>query len=270
MKWQRSDKLTWIGPTSRTLRSVYGGKPPLELYRERAIEVRQATGVKGPPFDPFEYAAKLGIQVQEQEGMAIDGRLTCDSHGRFVVDLKAEVFDLRKNFTLAHEIAHTFFYGLLTNPNSFRGSIASDPEEERLCDAAAAELLMPASFFRDDLLAEDEVTPQTLFWLANRYRVSIQAVTIRAAEVHSRLACAFWKREGSAIYLDSISPPWLKRWTLCQTNRSSVELALSTPGKVFTKADFFYGAKDSGRVKRKASSYCFRPNKAISVIEIAQ
>lgn len=257
----------WFGPTAQSLRSIYGPKSPLSLFRDKATEVRKTTGVKGPPFDPFEYAERLDIRVEEREGMSIDGLLKCID-GRFVVYLKKDVFSLRKNFTLAHEIAHTFFYGLLSHPNSFRGSVSSDPEEERLCDAAAAELLMPSSLFREHLLSEPEVTPHTLFGLVDRYRVSIQSVTIRTAEVHSGLACAFWKREGSAINLQSISPPRLKNWMLCQTNRSSVELALSTPGKIFTKDDFFYGTEASGRIRRKVSTYCFRPGKAISVIEI--
>lgn len=247
---------------------MYGNKSPVLLFREKATEVRQNTGVTGPAFDPFDYAEKLGITVEQLEGMPIDGLLKCHN-GKFVVHLKKEIFDLRKNFTLAHEIAHTFFYGLLSHPNSFRGAVSSDPEEERLCDAAAAELLMPFSIFRDDLLSEAEVSPQTLFWLVNRYRVSLQSVAIRAAEVKAGLACAFWRREGSAINLQSISPPRLRHWILCQTNGTSVELALSNPGKVFTKEDSFYGAKDRGRIRRKVSSYCFRPNKVISTIEIA-
>jgi len=262
-----SQKGRWFGPTAQSLRAIYGQKSPLSLFCEKATEVRKTTGVRGPAFDPFEYAEKLDIRVEEREGMLIDGFLKCND-GRFVVYLKKEVFDLRKNFTLAHEIAHTFFYGLLASPNSFRGNVSSDPEEERLCDAAAAELLMPFSVFKEDLLSEGEITPRTLFWLVTRYRVSIQSVTIRVAEVEPQIAIAFWKRDGSAVKLQSISPPWLKHWMLCQTKRSSIELALATPGKVFTKADSFYGAKASGRIRTKVSSYGFRPNKAISVIEI--
>jgi Zn-dependent peptidase ImmA (M78 family) len=258
----------WFGPTAQSLRSVYGFKSPLSLFREKAIEVRQTTGVKGPPFDPFEYAERLSISVEEREGMSIDGLLKYID-GSFVVYLKKEVFPLRKNFTLAHEIAHTFFYGLLSHPNSFRGSVSSDPEEERLCDAAAAELLMPSSIFRDELLTVPNVTPQTLFGLVDRYRVSLQSVTIRTADVHAGLACAFWRREGSAINLKSIAPTRLRNLTLCQTNHSSVELAFSKPGKVFTRDDFFYGTESSGRIRRKVSSYCFRPNNAISVIEVS-
>jgi Zn-dependent peptidase ImmA (M78 family) len=267
MNWQGNDKSKWCGPTARTLRSVYGQKSPLSLFREKAIEVRQTTGVKGPAFDPFQYATRLGIRVEERERMSIDGLLKCD-RGQYVVHLKKEIFDLRKNFTLAHEIAHTFFYGLLAHPNSFRGSISADPEEERLCDAAAAEMLMPYSIFKTDLLAENEVTPHTLFGLVNRYRVSLQAVTIRAVEVSSDLACAFWKREGPAINLISITPSYFKSWKLCQTERTSIELALSSPGKAFTKSDSFYGAKEHGRIRRKVSSYSFSPNKVISVINV--
>jgi hypothetical protein len=156
----------------------------------------------------------------------------------------------------------------LAHPNSFRGNVSSDPEEERLCDAAAAELLMPFSVFREDLLESGPVTPNTLFGLVNRYQVSLQAITVRAAAVHANLACAFWAREGPAVNLLSISPLKLRQWKLCQTNSSSVELALARPGKTFTKSDSFYGAKEQGRIRRKVSSYGFRPRKAISVIQI--
>src|SRR5687768_3440383 len=109
MSWQGNNKSKWSGVTARTLRSIYGSKSPLLLFREKAVEIRQTTRVKGPAFDPFQYAAQLGIRVEELDNMSIDGLLKCEG-GQYVVQLKKDVFDLRKNFTLAHEIAHTFFY----------------------------------------------------------------------------------------------------------------------------------------------------------------
>jgi Zn-dependent peptidase ImmA (M78 family) len=267
MNSQNSGRSAWESPTARSLRLVYGNKSPLSLFREKALEVRQTTGVKGPPFDPFEYARRLDIRVEEREGMSLDGVLSLQER-QFVVHLKKEVFGLRKNFTLAHEIAHTFFYGLLAHPNSFRGNVSSDPEEERLCDVAAAELLMPFSTFKADLLSDSEVTPRTLFSLVNRYQVSLQAISIRTTEVCREIACAFWRRQGPAIELNSISPSRVKNLRLCQTKKSSVELALTSPGKLFTKADSFYGAKERGLIRRPTSSYCFASGKVISVIKI--
>ncbi len=247
---------------------VYGSRSPAGLFRDKAIEVRKTTGVRGPAFNPFEYAEKLGISVEEKDNMVLDGLLTCDARGHFEVSLKKDVHAFRKNFTLAHEIAHTFFYGLLASPNSFRGNLGSDPEEERLCDIAAAELLMPFSTFKADLFKDDSVTPHTLFSLMNLYKVSLEAVSIRTVTVSDNLACAFWELDGPAVRLRSVVPSTLQRWTLCQTRESSVELALLSPGRAFTKSDSFYGAKERGRVRRKVSSYCFRPNRALSVIEI--
>jgi hypothetical protein len=258
--------LSLVGPTAQTLRDIYGYTSLYSLFAERATQLRWETGVQGPPFDPFEYADRLGITVEERDDMGLDGMLECDAAGRFVIRLRKDVSKERKNFTLAHEIAHTFFYDVLTHPKSYRGHHDFDPEEEHLCDIGASELLMPSSAFKQDLFCEEEITPVTLFRLAKLYQVSLKAVAVKVLGVTNNLACVAWKKKEAAIDVEWVCPSRIKRLTLCQTGKSSVEMAFRNPRTVFTKSDSFYGAKERGRVVRSVSSLGLNKNKAISII----
>jgi len=254
-----------VGPTAQTLREIYGYTSLPSLFVEKATQLRWDAAIKGPPFDPFLYAQKLGIAVEERDDMGLDGMLECDEAGRFVIRLRKDVSKERKNFTLAHEIAHTFFYDVLTHPRSYSGHHDFDPEEEHLCDIGASELLMPSSVFKQDLFSE-EITPVTLFRLKKRYQVSFKAAAVKVLGVTNNLACVIWKKKGSAIDVEWVCPSRIKRLTLCQTGKSSVELAMREPRIVFTKSDSFYGAKEHGRVVRNVSSLGLNANKAISLI----
>lgn len=98
--------------------------------------------------------------------------------------------DGRVNFSIAHEIAHTFF------PNSgsgarFRNLHSEDSKEanelERLCDLGASELLMPQEEFLD--ATHGEMGLHLVASLASRFGSSFEATVFR-------LATAF---EGTAV-----------------------------------------------------------------------
>jgi Zn-dependent peptidase ImmA (M78 family) len=99
--------------------------------------------------------------------------------------------DGRVNFSIAHEIVHTFF------PNSMNGvrfrSVHSDEsreatELERLCHLGASELLMP----EEEFLGErgDEFGLKDVPRLAERFGSSYEATLYRLATTHPRLAVA--------------------------------------------------------------------------------
>src|SRR5207247_1977344 len=110
MTWKTDGafRCEWVGPTATTLEQVYGCKSAAVLFVRKAKQVFRAAKVSGPPFDPRDYASALGIRVKEKALMAFDGMLTRSDDGEFEVTLKRECSYRRKNFTLAHEIAHTF------------------------------------------------------------------------------------------------------------------------------------------------------------------
>src|SRR5579863_9075399 len=84
-------------------------------------------------------------------GVAIDDDLKADGAlvplgkefgAGFRMVLRSDLAEGRINFTVAHEICHTFFYERV--PEIKFASHAVDEEEERLCNCGAEEILMPA------------------------------------------------------------------------------------------------------------------------------
>jgi Zn-dependent peptidase ImmA (M78 family) len=85
--------------------------------------------------------------------LAIDGRVYPFQNGLFLIEINARSIPGRQNFTLAHEIGHTFFLPFEQRERNRRsdkavGEYTQEDIEERLCDIAAAELLMPEPMFR--------------------------------------------------------------------------------------------------------------------------
>lgn len=259
----------WTGPTALLVERIYGSKSPVVTFVRRAKEVCREAKIAGPPFDPRAYASALGITIEERGDMSLDGLLRRVDNN-FVIQVKKAAGEHRKNFTIAHEIAHTFFYESLLRAESFRGHEGHDPEEERLCDIAAAELLMPYSTFRHDLLRlrdeKQRITPLTILRMIDLYRVSLTAIATRAAWVMRNLACALWRPQGPAINLEWMTPANLRGLRLCQTGRSSVEVAIkNNPGEIVAGIDSFYG-RERRRLRKETVSYKLRSGQIFSVI----
>jgi len=258
----------WTGPISRTLERVYNSKSPATLFITRARQLFRESRPVGPPFDPREYADALGIRVTEED-LGVDGILQCGANRKFRIILNSKSNERRKNFTLAHEIAHTFFYfDLHEFGEKYRGSDNYDKEEERLCNLAAAELLMPFSCFNCDLLNfsdKRDVTPETVFSLMTKYRTSLQAVCMRIVWMKKSAACALWKRRGAALFSEWITPFRFKRLALCRTGHSSVEKALVRPRQIITEPDTYY--LDGRRTTRRTSSLLLRSGAVFSILQ---
>jgi Zn-dependent peptidase ImmA (M78 family) len=266
---QRRKHGSWTGPVSQILARISNFDSPESLFIQKVEELQRSNPqISGPPFDPRKYAEALGILIHEKENMALDGILSRSKKGRFVITLKKNVNPSRKNFTIAHEVAHTFFFDLL-NKTQYRGrSNKFDPQEERLCDIAAAELLMPRRIFRSDL--GGTLSPARLIELQDRYQVSLQAVAIRAAQVMKNVACSIWQKQGSAINLDWITPRYLNKLLLCQTGHSSIEQALFCRNRTFAAFDSFYGAEPGHRTLANTTALQFGSGRVLAVISLCK
>jgi len=263
----RAASSLWNGPTARTLRDVYGGERPIFFhFLDKVQEFHLEVGGR-PPFDPYRFASMIGVQVLDRD-ISVDGLLEQTSDKRLVVYLKRSASHHRKRFTLSHELAHAFFYDILAPSRHFRGKSSYDIEEERLCDMAAAQLLMPFSTFSQDLRSTQNgsgVTPSILLQLMSRYEVSLQAVAIRTAWLTRNTICALWERDGNAINMKWVTPQSLRPFVLCQTGKSSVEIAFGRRGEVFGR-DSFYCPRLNGRMlRRKTASLAFQSGQVLSV-----
>ncbi len=127
----------------------------------------------------------------------VSGALLRDEH-RTVIGVNALHPDTRQRFTIAHELGHLVLHTghpvhydrapFRINLRNAVSSEARDPEEIE-ANRFAAELLMPEAMLKRDLLEQDipgldvsdEHALETVRWLADRYKVSVQAMAIRLA-----------------------------------------------------------------------------------------
>ncbi len=125
-------------------------------------------------------ASLAGIKVREKY-MPDDrsGALVSAEDGLYAF---VNIFDppARQNFTIAHEIVHTFFpeYRQIEHRSA---RVDEDNElEERLCDEVASELLMPTDPFRA-LLAKQGEELAALGELSDYFEASMEAVAMKMA-----------------------------------------------------------------------------------------
>jgi Zn-dependent peptidase ImmA (M78 family) len=122
--------------------------------------------------------------------------------------------DGRINFSIAHEIAHTFFPSSMTGAR-FRSMCADDSREanelEFLCHRGAAELLMPVDEFAEELA--DGIGLAAVPRLCQRFGGSFEATVYRLATASDKIAIAgslqFRYRKDEARQLAAQRQPFL-------------------------------------------------------------
>ena len=174
-------------------------QPNLAAFLQAAEELLARAGVCSAP-TPLELMA--GMQyihyVEPTSSLGTDASLIPYADG-YVVLIDAGAPSTRQRFSLAHEIAHTFVgppHQPVNGEPPIRAHLAaplSREEEERLCNAAAAELLMPRHLFAAET-RKVGYSLGSLRLLAHRFRVSLEAALVRMAEVAEvPVETACWK-----------------------------------------------------------------------------
>ena len=139
-------------------------------------------GWNGPPFNPEVLASVLGIRCEESVELthSEDAELHPAENGRMVIRYNPDRPKTRRNFSIAHEIVHTFFPGYQDKFHTRHQSGKFNPENEVefLCDLGASEIVMPTPEF--DLDAKSMgVSLKSLRKLSKLYEVSFEATAIR-------------------------------------------------------------------------------------------
>lgn len=159
--------------------------------RAKAARLLEECGIHDAPVDLSRVAQHLGLTVREG---AYDGDISgflYQDGTRTVIGINRAHSVARRRFTLAHEIAHyvlhnreTTFVDRLAGPTLLkrdaRSASGTDPREVE-ANAFAADLLMPAAFLERDLdgIDDRQDVDSILADLARKYRVSVEAMTIR-------------------------------------------------------------------------------------------
>ncbi len=184
--------------TMRLLK-VTGIPDPQEAVKARVCALVRQSGRKSPPFSPESIFRFCGIRRIEHSNLAVDGELARDGDG-YVIRLNASSPPRRQRFTCAHEIAHTFF---LENKEerllAQRAPRSGDAEEERLCDIAAAYILMPYPYF-EWKVSDYGPSASALLALADEFETSLHATLRRLCDAGIwKVLVAVWQKRGSQV-----------------------------------------------------------------------
>lgn len=177
-----------------SVRFFAGRNDPISamLAHARAVVLTAVdNGWVGPPFDPIQLAEILKIEVTPCDDIG-DARTVAAHEDRFRIEFNPNRSQARVRFSIAHEIAHTFFEDCaseIRNRSKRRNIIGDEWELEMLCNIGAAELLMPIGSFL--ALEEEELSIDKLLRLREQYHVSTEALLMRVAKLAERPCAMF-------------------------------------------------------------------------------
>jgi hypothetical protein len=183
-------KREWHSKSVKALLRASGYDDPIAAILSRARQLISESGLTVPPFPPRILASLRGVKDVVKVKMELDGLLISLPDG-FIIKVNADHSPQRQNFSINHEIAHTFFLeydmsalrGKIVKKDPAIGVFSQDQEEEYLCDIAAAELLMPMEFFK--AMAKDHgLSIKSIQALADIFDASVPAVVRRLAETN--------------------------------------------------------------------------------------
>lgn len=150
---------------------------------------------KGPPISVEHIARAQGCTIKASDLRDVSGILV-RSEGGNIIGVNSMHSEARRRFTIAHELGHLILHEgeQVRFDKEFRVSLRSDESsagtnvEEMEANFFAASLLMP-----DAMLAADQRAysieledVESMRELANAYKVSMQAMTLRLARLVDR------------------------------------------------------------------------------------
>jgi Zn-dependent peptidase ImmA (M78 family) len=104
---------------------------------------------------------------------------------RFDTETKGKMLNPRLRFSIAHELAHTFFYDIAKSTPAIAKKFTSGGGRtelenlERHCNTIASHLLLPTRLLASDFLRLKFITPESISGLAQKAGVSLQALLLR-------------------------------------------------------------------------------------------
>lgn len=141
--------------------------------------------------DPFELAALRHIPVVPNDAIG-DARLVPLPGDRLQIEFNPKQPKSRTRFSVAHELAHTFFQDCRDAIRNRQARAKFGPHEwelEMLCNIGAAELLMPVAAFHD--MDREALNIAALMDQKERLEVSAEALLARVARITSEPCAMF-------------------------------------------------------------------------------
>jgi O-acetyl-ADP-ribose deacetylase (regulator of RNase III) len=188
---ERSTSKRW---TNKSVLSLARDEDPIIAIEERARAVVLRAldcGWSGPPFDPVKLADVLGIAVRPR-GDIVDARTVATGPTELAIEFNPGQPRERVRFSIAHEIAHSFFPDCaveVRNRVEHTNARGDEWQLEMLCNIAASELVMPIGSF--GRISEEHLSLERLMRLRLEFDVSAEAVLIRAIKTTQEAALMF-------------------------------------------------------------------------------
>jgi Zn-dependent peptidase ImmA (M78 family) len=173
------------------------------LIRRAGELVNQLIACAGrhdPPFLAEEFARLQNIKRIEKTDLGETDAMLLRLAEGYVIRVNSNHHPFRQNFSCAHEIGHTVLHELERRPSVDELELRAldlnmgRRTKERLCDAFAAELLMPEPVFRRYLLRFG-ASVSSIEGLSGIFKVSIPAVAIRVSQISEEPCVAvLWRK----------------------------------------------------------------------------
>jgi hypothetical protein len=180
----------WTNPS---VLALAGDRDPVGVVTDCARDLVFSAveqGWHGPPYDPFQLAELMQIHLVPREDL-YDARLVAGAE-RPQIEFNPTRPRGRVRFSVAHELAHTFFPDY-QDVIRYRGRPAADSADdwqlELLCNVAAAELLMPVGSFT--ALEDEPLRIERLMELRKEFDVSTEALLLRVAKLTEQASGVF-------------------------------------------------------------------------------
>lgn len=208
-------------PSVITLCNRWGSQIP-ELAIIKAIN-STFPGLKmtKPPIDVYRFATQREITIRYKK-MTQDGIIFKIQGGGYQVELNKDHSEVRRRFTCAHEIGHTFFFNANDrNPNARieernLEKIKADVMEEYLCNIAAAEILMPYDSF-SAYAKSFGPSVKSIIKLSRIFRTSLWATSRRLVQILPyKLTIVLWDNF-------SVSKCYKSSWIVASASNQSLQ-----------------------------------------------
>jgi O-acetyl-ADP-ribose deacetylase (regulator of RNase III) len=186
--------------TNASVTAFARGDDPIEAVTTRARELvftAVQSGWTGPPFDPIALARNFGLEVVARDDLS-DARVVPADEGRLRIEFNPTRPRGRLRYSIAHEIAHTFFGDVRDGIRHRTGAGAVDNgrdsddwQLELLCNVAAGELLVPSLALPTHELDDAALNIDRLMVLRSKFDVSTEAILRRVAQTTTHAATMF-------------------------------------------------------------------------------
>jgi hypothetical protein len=212
------------------------------------IEEALAFAEENFPNAPERLVDYLEIDVRDNRPLNCDG-WCLQFADRAIIRINSQMSDVRKRFTLAHELGH-LIYEVPTVVGESVLAFGKRSKEERKIDKFAAELLLPAPITLS-AIQEIPVTAKALKRFAKDARVSDLAVALRVANLATEIGLS----DASVVFYKNDILKW--QWS------ETLKLTGDTPAEILAKCTKF--APNPARVHHKqneviVASFIENPN----------